>query len=201
MQPVSVSEVEPVSIVEAKQHLKMDGIGADDALIMALIASAREVAERITGRDLVRRTWDYQIDGFPKGEIEIKKAPLVEITSIKYLDEQGVERTLAPSVYGVSADWTSPFIYLKHGQQWPSTLKQRHAVTIRLVSGYPGDGETPENIRANIPPAIQAAIKIMLRDMYDNRGGGTIAGQGINPVGRVNSTGYNLLAPFRRMRA
>lgn len=49
---------EPVTLAEAKQHLVVIH-DADDALILAYIAAAREVVEQQTGYALVAATYDW----------------------------------------------------------------------------------------------------------------------------------------------
>jgi uncharacterized phiE125 gp8 family phage protein len=56
--------VEPVSLAEAKAHLRVD-IADDDALIAALIVTARQCAETITRRALVTQQWLLATDRFP----------------------------------------------------------------------------------------------------------------------------------------
>ena len=47
---------EPVSLAEAKQHLRVDS-GDDDLLIGSLISAARQAAETKTGRQLITARW------------------------------------------------------------------------------------------------------------------------------------------------
>lgn len=55
---------EPVTVAEAKAALRIDGTEFD-ALLPGLIASAREVAEQETGRQLVEQTWRAELDDWP----------------------------------------------------------------------------------------------------------------------------------------
>lgn len=55
---------EPVSLAEAKLHLRVDG-SADDITISALISMAREWAEEATDLALVPQTWDFFWGQFP----------------------------------------------------------------------------------------------------------------------------------------
>ena len=64
LQLVTAPTQEPVSLAEARLHLRVD-FSDDDALIMALIRSARLAAETITGRQLVTARWKYILDSFP----------------------------------------------------------------------------------------------------------------------------------------
>ncbi len=52
MQLITPAAAEPVSLAEAKLHLRVD-FDEDDALIQALISAARQAAETLTQRQLV----------------------------------------------------------------------------------------------------------------------------------------------------
>ncbi len=56
LQLVTPPAEEPVSLEEAKLHLRVD-FDEDDALILALISAARQAAETITGRQLITARW------------------------------------------------------------------------------------------------------------------------------------------------
>lgn len=64
---------EPVSVAEAKLHLRVDGT-ADDVLIGALITAARQHAENDTRRALVTQTWMTVLDRFPAPEVNVGSA-------------------------------------------------------------------------------------------------------------------------------
>ena len=61
---VTAPASEPVSLTEAKAHLRLDSAD-DDSLITALIRSARETAEAHMRRALVSQTWRLSLDRFP----------------------------------------------------------------------------------------------------------------------------------------
>jgi len=184
---VSESGDEPVGLTEAKLHMRMDDIDDEDILILSQIAAARQLAEQHTNRDIVQRTWDYRLNGFPQDRIELPKAPVQSISSISYIDTNGGTQTVAGSVYSLYADDTHAFAYLNHGQAWPQAREQVGAVTVRLVTGY-----------ESAPAPIVQAIKMMLTDLYNHRGS-TIA-TGAVPKELPMSARY-LLAPYRRLRA
>lgn len=84
--------VEPISLDEAKLHLKIDGAD-DNALITALITTARDLAERETKRAFISQTWHMYRDEAPE-KFELPKPPLQSLASIRtisvaesYVDE------------------------------------------------------------------------------------------------------------------
>lgn len=64
VQIVTAPVVEPVSLAEAKDHLRVR-ISDDDALISALIIAARQAAETITRRAIAQQQWKIVGDRFP----------------------------------------------------------------------------------------------------------------------------------------
>lgn len=149
---------EPVSLTEAKLHLKIETADtADDALVTILIQAAREVAEQYTRRAFISQTWELQMDCFEEEDYKLI-TPCSAITSVKYYDTDGVEQTVAVAVYGLSLSTEPNEIYLKYGQLWPTVRGQEDDVKIRFVSGY-----------TTVPASIKAAILLIIGHLYENR--------------------------------
>jgi len=159
----------PISLDEAKHHCVVEH-NDDDALIDALIGAATDYAEKYTGLDLVQRTWDYSLDSFGNGDIELPKTPIQSVTSVTYTDVTTSPQlnTVATTVYDLDDGACLPFLYLQYGQTWPSASAVRNGITVRFVSGYAWLG-SPEDLRGNIPEGIKAAIKLLVADLYMNR--------------------------------
>jgi uncharacterized phiE125 gp8 family phage protein len=64
LQLVTAPAGEPITLLEAKQHLRVD-VDDDDALIGSLITAARQAAETLTGRQLMTARWRLVLDAFP----------------------------------------------------------------------------------------------------------------------------------------
>jgi uncharacterized phiE125 gp8 family phage protein len=167
---VTQPTVEPVSLLQAKQHLRVTTTD-EDALISALIVAARGHAEDYTGRRLVTQTWDYFLDCFPWYRdyprwqswcsIEIPNAPLQSVASVKYIDESGAEQTIDPSGYLVDAKSEPGRVSPAYGVTWPTPRLQMNAVTIRFVCGY--------GLAAAVPYPITAAILLIIGELYNHR--------------------------------
>lgn len=160
---VSGPAVEPISLAEAKNHLRVD-VTDDDVLIEASIESARGLAEIITRRALITQTWKYILDEFPSGdEIELPLPPLQSVTSITYKDQDGTASTFATASYIVDTDADPGKVVLAYNRSWPSTtLYPSGAVTIQFVAGY-GDGAV------DVPQMIRQAMLLMIGHWYENR--------------------------------
>ena len=57
--------VEPISLAEAKAHLRIDA-SDEDALLTSLITAARMFVERTLSLALVTESWSLYLDGWPR---------------------------------------------------------------------------------------------------------------------------------------
>lgn len=187
---ITAPAVEPVVLADARAALGLDEVDATlDANLTRRCTTARQWAEDFTGRALINQTWELVLDGFPGNEIELLKAPLVSVTSVKYLDTSGVEQTLATSSYVVDTDSDPGRVYLAYGESWPSTRDIQNAVRIRFVAGY---GTAASNVPNPIKDAILIAIGHWTNYQASDEYGVTMT--------RVPFAAENLLAPYRVLR-
>ncbi len=116
LQLVTPPAEEPVSLAEARLHLRVD-MDDDDALIRSLITAARQAAETLTGRQLITARWKLVLDAFPGPSsmgvpvgasfslpahaILIPKCPIQSIVSIQYVDMSGAWPVMPPTDYTV----------------------------------------------------------------------------------------------------
>jgi len=157
---VTAPASEPVTTAEFKAWSRID-TSADDTLIAALIATARQWAETYTGRSFIDTTYDYSLDGFA-GVIRLPRSPLSSVTSISYVDTAGDTQTLATSVYRVDAAREPGRITREYAQTWPSVQYVTNNVVIRFVAGYGADA-------TSVPEHVKSAIKHVVADMYEHR--------------------------------
>lgn len=152
--------IEPVTLQEVKDHLRIT-VADDDTVLTFLITSAREHIEDMLSRALITQTWELVLDRFPDC-IELPYPPLQSVQSILYIDEEGFQQTLAPSVYTADAKRDPGRIVPAYGQQWPSTRREINAVAITYKAGY-GDFEI------DVPGPIRSALLLMIGHLYENR--------------------------------
>ncbi len=90
----------PVTRTEALLFLKQNAGTPDDSLVDDLIAMATQEVELITEHQLQTATSIQYFDGFSRdGFLKLKRPPVNSITSVKYLDTDGTEQTIASSNY------------------------------------------------------------------------------------------------------
>lgn len=183
---VTAPTSEPVSLAEAKEHLRVTATD-EDALITSLVGSAKESAETITGRALITQTWDLSLDSFPQ-VIDIPKPPLVSVTSITYIDTAGATQTLASTEYTVDTKSEPGRIVPAYGKSWPSTRDIVNAVTVRFVAGY-------GNATA-VPKSIKQGMLMHIEHMFDNRGTVNI-GNVVNEIPLTMQSLYNMHRVYR----
>jgi len=175
---VTPPATEPVTLAEAKAHLKVDTT-ADDALITSLIVAARARAEWHTGRAFVTQSWTLWLDAWPRtGLIEIPLPPLQSVTQVRVYALDDAPSVLDPSVYQIDAA-SAPARLLRKSEP-PANLRAVNAVEIAFTAGYGGASAVPQ-------PVKQAILQIVA-DLYANRG---------DEADIVSCAAQTLLAPYR----
>ncbi len=190
IQLVTPPSVEPVTLAQAKLHLRVD-FTDDDTLITALIIAARQHCENYTKRAFFNQTWQRTLDNFPlwygsngtvsplyrdvwpffadfwsRVTIDLPKPSLVSVTSITYVNSDGTTSTLDSSVYIVDPTSKPGRIVPAFNQAWPDiSLYQPGSVTITYVAGSYGDG-----VEVNtIPQTIVMAMLLLIGHWYEHR--------------------------------
>ena len=157
---------EPVTLDEAKLHLKMDGISADDTLITALIIAARQLAEEYCGIKFINTVIEEVYDRFPMGTNEIMYLSCGRVTavdSVKYYDSNDDLQTFNSVNYIVDTYRKSARIGLASSASFPTYDSDRiNGVMVRYTSGFGASA-------SSVPEIIKSAIKLTIGHLYLNR--------------------------------
>lgn len=89
---------EPVSLVEARNWLRIDGRDEDDILLF-LIAAARRWAEASLQRVLVAQDWRIAFANWPREGLVLPVAPIRAVSAVRLIDGNGVAQPLAPAFW------------------------------------------------------------------------------------------------------
>jgi len=157
---ITPPSVEPVTLLQAKLHLKLitnpadASVHPDDAKVQDLISVAREQAEQFCNRAFAEAGYEARGCGFDVALF----GPAGAITSVKYLDTDGAEQTLTNTVYELNASLDR--LRLKIGQSWPAVYARDDAVRVVFSAG-----DDP----ADVPRSVWAAMLLIVGTLYDNR--------------------------------
>ena len=147
---------EPITLDEAKAHLRVSG-SDEDSLISNLISAAREEAEKYMNRSIIAQTWQFYCDFFTQ-LIRLSYGDVNSITSIKYFDDTNAEQTLPVNLYDSDLISNPARITRAYGASYPSTYERTNAVIIEYIAGF-----------ATVPGSVKAAILLTIGHLYENR--------------------------------
>jgi uncharacterized phiE125 gp8 family phage protein len=133
-----------------------------DPLLGRFIRTARQMAETATRRALITQTLDLYLDSFPFWEVTLPRPTLQSVTSITYVDDNGVTQTLDTSLYLVDTTTEPARITPAFGEVWPTTRWQTNAVRIRYAAGY---GATA----ASVPECVTDWMLFQINTMWNTR--------------------------------
>lgn len=152
---------EPITLAEAKLHCRVDHT-ADDALITGLITAARQQAEHRTGRALITQQWVYTQDSFTD-LIQLPRPALVSVQSVKYMDGDGAQQTLANTEYQVVISELVGYLRPAFGKSWPACRVQPDSVVVAYTCGY--------GAAVAVPPSIRTWMLLAVGTWYAQREG------------------------------
>lgn len=164
-----------VSVEEARKYCRIpDDDHGEDATVEDLIAEAVDRCERVALRALLSQTWRLALDSFCDKSnfalwdaglgwlLEIPRPPLLSVTSLQYVDDDGVTQTLATTEYQVDTNEEPGRIWPAYGTSWPTPRVQPNAVLVTYVAGY---GTTA----ASVPREIRDRIKAHVHYCFEHR--------------------------------
>jgi uncharacterized phiE125 gp8 family phage protein len=178
---------EPITLAEAKAHLRVDG-AAEDALIASLIITSRLHIEAALGLALITQSWSYRLDAWPKGGIVgLPIRPLQSITAVRVTDSAGTAETIEPARYLLDGASLPPRL-LPAASPLPQPAVRWQGIAIDLVAGFGASA-------ASVPAPIRQALLLLVAHWFERR----------DPVvehamTRVPDSVSDLLGPYRMPR-
>ena len=198
---LSAPTVEPVSLTQAKAHLRVTA-SIDDALITTLITASRQYCEKLTNRAFFNRRMRLTLDYFPwpgwgsttgstandyfmhwyyRGlTIRIPKPATVSVESLSYIADDGVTQiTIDPANYNVDLISEPARISPTPGYTWP--YQQNYIPGQVTVDFTAGTYELPVSESFTVPAAapftytLLQAAKLITFTSVTNEAGATVA--------------------------
>ncbi len=181
--------VEPVTLPDAKAHLRIDG-SAEDTLIGSLIVTARLHIESVLALSLVTQSWSWFFDAWPSGvALTLPLRPVQSIAAVRLYDADGGTTTLAPDTYVLDGASAPARLVRQGAGVWPSAGRTANGIEIAFISGF-GDAAT------DIPEPIRQAVRLLIAHWYEHRTPFEVGAGATPPPDMVEQ----LLAPYRLKR-
>ena len=180
--------LEPVTIADAKAHVRLDG-SSEDALIASLILTSRLHIEAALGFGLITQSWTLLLDAWPdNGTVVFPIKPVLSIVSARVLSATGASIVLAASDYLLDGAGLVPR-FVRAGAGWPPPGKAANGIEISFTAGF-GPAAT------DVPSPIRHALLLLVAHWYEHRDPFEIGFSGANIPKPVS----DLLAPYRAVR-
>lgn len=162
---------EPVTFAMVAAQLRLGSDTSEQPLIESYIAAAREWAEDFTGHILVQRSFTDYFDGFDH-RLRLTKRPVVEITSIDFLNTAG--EPLSYADYDARLNGVVPYVHPSLAG-WPPDYR-RGSIAVEYLAGY----EPLE-----VPQRFIQAIMLLVAEYYRNRSAGSLTVEAQDAVDRM----------------
>ena len=163
----------PVSVADAKEHLRIVDNDTDDTYIGVLIDAATAWCEDYCDRTFADKQYTVAFDdfvdlriGLPRPPVRLNATAASATVTISYVDQGGTTQTLTWAQSGtqqfrLDRDHVPALIYPKYLENWPSVRLDDRSVQVTYLAGYGGP--------ANVPTQAKHAIKMLVGFWYANR--------------------------------
>lgn len=179
---------EPVTVSEAKAHLRLDGT-AEDVLVSSLILTSRLHIEAALGLALITQSWMLSLDRWPKGgAVALPVRPVQSITSVRTLAADGAPSVLSPAAYLLDGQSQPPRL-VSTGTAWPDPGRAAQGIEIAFTAGY-------GNTAADVPAPVRQALLMLVAHWYEHRDPVEIG----SPATLIPGGVSELLMPYRGAR-
>lgn len=181
--------VEPVTVSEAKAHLRVDG-ATEDVLIGSLIVTSRLHVEAALGLALIHQGWRMTRDIWPErgDSVRFPLRPIASVTSVTVYDAAGTPTVVPPESYLLDGHALKPRL-IANGNGWPAPGRKANGIEIEFQAGI---GATADAV----PAPIRQAVLLLVAHWYEHRDP-LEAGQASAAIPPAVS---DLLKPYREVR-
>jgi len=183
----SAPECEPVTVAEAKAHLRVDG-EAEETLIASLILTSRLHVEAALGLALLTQSWRLSLDAWPAArDVELPLYPLQSVDELRVRDAAGAATVIGAGAYVADIGSRAPRLVRKGPLPVPGL--PANGIEIDFTAGY---GDDP----GDVPAPIREALLLLVAHWYEHRDPIEVGGADTAVPGAVSA----LLAPYKRVR-
>ena len=175
---LSPAAAEPVTLADAKNHLRVSDAG-DDALIAGALAAAVRAIEARAGLAVMTQGWRLALDAAPEETLIL---PLAPVQSVDAVAVSGVAVDLSAYEVAVGAPGR-----LRVAAPWPAPASPIGDITVDFTAGFAS--------AADVPAPLKQAALMLTAHFYENR-----ESAGEARVYTVPRSVDALIAPYREFR-
>lgn len=180
--------VEPVTVADAKTHMRIDA-SAEDVLLGSLILTSRLHIEAALGLALINQAWMLVLDRWPgDGIVEIPIAPLQAITAVRVRDTAGTPVVVQSTSYLIDIASKPPRLVWNNAAP-PVPGRFANGLEIDLSAGFGASA-------ASVPAPLKHAILMLTAHWYEYRDPIEIG----STTARIPDAVTDLIQPFRKIR-
>ena len=179
---------EPVTVAEAKAHMRIDGT-VEDVLIASLIVTSRLHVESALDLALINQSWTLILDRWPAGaEVEIPLAPLQSVNAVKVKNPAGVASVVSPTSYLVDLASKPPRLVWNNAAR-PDPGVPAGGIEIEFAAGFGASAAT-------VPAPLKHAVLMLTSHWFEHRDANEIG----SSAARIPDAVSDLIQPFRKIR-
>lgn len=161
MTRIAAPAVEPVTLAEAKAHLRVTDT-AEDVLIANLIKAAREEVEAAAGIALISQDWRLYLDCWPpSGIVRLRKHPVQLVIQVTVYNLEGIAESIVPPAPNLDRA-TQPARFAV-----PDTAKApgraMNGIEIDFRAGFGDTG-------VDVPDGLKRAMLLLVGHWFEHRG-------------------------------
>jgi uncharacterized phiE125 gp8 family phage protein len=152
--------LEPVSLTEAKAHLRVDA-SAEDQFVTSLITTSRLQVEAILGLALIQQSWLWRFDAWPAPGVVFPLRPITSIASVRTQNSDLSYTTVPPSNYILDGQGLPPrLVPVNAGFANPGAAAL--GIEITFTAGFgPAAGD--------VPAPLRQAILLLIAHWFETR--------------------------------
>lgn len=181
--------VEPITLTEAKTHLRVDS-SAEDTLIQSLIMASRLHIEAALDLALITQTWRFQLDRWPRARsLNLPLRPVQTLTTARVFNSEDESEVLDNAAFILDGTANPARLILSGRTSLPVPDRAANGIEIDFIAGY-GDAPT------DVPQPIRQALLLLTAHWYEHREPVEIGASATS----IPATVSELLAPYRRRR-
>ena len=210
----SAPTVEPITLEEAKAHLRLD-TADDDALIRTLILTSRLHIEVALGIALITQTWSCFFDRWPvldgapvqpggaaftvpdaatrsratPGAMMLPIGPVQSVDAVRVYAEDGMFLELPLTDFSFDLVGRSPRVIRRPAAMTPEPGRRLNGIEFAVTCGFGAAG-------ADVPAPIRQALLLLVAHWYEHRDPGEIG----TPEARVPAAVSALLSNYLPVR-